>query len=466
MDEKRIGRQTPTTSAVLPYSESRGAEAVQLYNSTGRTAQEWQQLLLFDILATNEDGLWTHTKFGYAVPRQNGKNEVAVMRELFGLMNGEKILHTAHRTATSHTAWERLDIALYNAGIEHKSTKQFGLETINVPSVGGRVCFRTRSSKGGLGESFDLVVIDEAQEYTDDQESALKYVIAASSNPQTLYCGTPPTTVSAGTVFLKLRNGTLAGEREDTGWAEWSVEKQSDPRDVDLWYETNPSLGVLITEREVRSEIGDDVIDFNIQRLGLWIKYNQQSAISRKEWQALKSETLPALEGKLFAGVKFGHDGQNIALSIAVRTTDGRIFVEAIDCRPAKAGCDWLVSFLRDADILRVVADGASGKELLTNAMKEAGIRKAPIFLTTPQVIAANAAFEQGFFANEITHMNQPSLTQSVSNCSRRAIGSNGGFGYKSTRDDIDIALMDSMIYAFWSCHSKKQKKKQKIYSI
>ncbi|NLY87361.1 MAG: hypothetical protein GX083_02280 [Clostridiales bacterium] len=33
--------------------------------------------------------------------------------------------------------------------------------------------FRTRSSKGGLGEGFDLLVIDEAQEYTDDQESAI-----------------------------------------------------------------------------------------------------------------------------------------------------------------------------------------------------------------------------------------------------------------------------------------------------
>lgn len=466
MGETRIGRQTPTISVVLPYSESRGAEAVQLYNSTGKKAQEWQELLLFDILATNESGLWTHTKFGYAVPRRNGKNEVVVMRELFGLMDGQSIMHTAHRTSTSHSAWERLDIALYEAGIEHKSTKQFGLETITVPSTGGRAYFRTRSSKGGLGEGFDLLVIDEAQEYTDDQESALKYVISASKNPQTIFCGTPPTTVSAGTVFLKLRNYTLAGGKENTGWAEWSVEKQSDPNDVDLWYETNPSLGVIISERSVRDEIGDDVIDFNIQRLGLWIKYNQKSAISKKEWQALKCDKLPKLEGKLHAGVKFGHDGQNVALSIAVKTTDGKIFVETIDCRPARDGCDWIVSFLRDADVMRVVADGASGKELLTNAMKEAGIKKAPIFLSTPQVIAANATFEQGFFANEITHMDQPSLTQSVSNCSRRAIGSNGGFGYKSTRDDIEIALMDSMIYAFWACHSKKQKKKQKIYSI
>ena len=68
MDEPRKGRQTPTQSVVLPYSESYGQEAIDLYNSTGRIAQEWQELQIYDILAVNEDGLWVHTKYGYSVP--------------------------------------------------------------------------------------------------------------------------------------------------------------------------------------------------------------------------------------------------------------------------------------------------------------------------------------------------------------------------------------------------------------
>ena len=43
MDEPRRGRQTPTKSVTLPYTETHGQEAINLYNSTGRTAQEWQQ---------------------------------------------------------------------------------------------------------------------------------------------------------------------------------------------------------------------------------------------------------------------------------------------------------------------------------------------------------------------------------------------------------------------------------------
>ena len=70
---------------------------------------------------------------------------------------------------------------------------------------GGIIEFRTRTSKGGLGEGFDLLVIDEAQEYQDDQESALKYVVTDSKNPtRPFFVGTPPTPVSSGTVFHKI----------------------------------------------------------------------------------------------------------------------------------------------------------------------------------------------------------------------------------------------------------------------
>ena len=100
--------QTPSAAVVLPYTKTFGQDAIDLYNSTGRIAQQWQELLLYDILARNEEDLWVHTKFGYAVPRRNGKNEIAAIRELYGLQQGESILHTAHRTTTSRAAWERL----------------------------------------------------------------------------------------------------------------------------------------------------------------------------------------------------------------------------------------------------------------------------------------------------------------------------------------------------------------------
>lgn len=130
MSETRIGRQTPTTSVTVPYTETKGNEAIELYNSTSHKAYTWQELMIYDIMTVDKDGLWVHMKFGYAVPRRNGKGEVIIMWELWGLVNGERIIHTAHRTTTSHNAWERLCKALDEAGIEYKATKQLGLETI------------------------------------------------------------------------------------------------------------------------------------------------------------------------------------------------------------------------------------------------------------------------------------------------------------------------------------------------
>lgn len=475
MSEPRKGRQTPTKSIILPYTDTRGQEAIELYNSSGRTAQEWQELLIYDIMAVNEDGLWVHTKFGEEIPRRNGKNEVVVIREMWGLLHSERILHTAHRTTTSTSASRRLVARLVAAGYEEVTrikkgqkydkhftyTKQMGLERIVLLCEGGgTIDFRTRSSSGGLGEGFDLLVIDEAQEYTDNQETALKYVVTDSRNPQTIFCGTPPTTVSAGTVFVKLRSAALQGETRNTGWAEWSVDEMTDPNDKDAWYETNPSLGTVLTERAVQDEIGTDKIDFNIQRLGLWLRYNQKSAISRREWENQQCKVLPKLSGKLFVGIKYGHDGDSVAMAIAVKTADGRIFVESIDCRPQRAGNGWILDFLSGCDAGGVVVDGASGQELLSQEMKKRKL-KAPKLPTVKDIIVANSNFMLEL--PNLCHMGQPSLTQIVSNCEKRAIGSNGGYGFKSILDGAAIELMDSVILAHWLCSTQKERRQQKV---
>ena len=456
----RLGRQTPTFAFTIPYEKTYGDEAIELYETTKRKSREWQSLLVYDILAVDDNGLFTHSKYGYEVPRRNGKGEIIAIRELWGLAQGEKILHTAHRTTTSHSAWERLCQLLDDADIPFTSTKQLGLETVKVDG-GGSISFRTRSSKGGLGEGYDLLVIDEAQEYTIDQESALKYVVSDAENPQTIFCGTPPTAVSSGTVFAKMRESVIFGKSSNTGWAEWSVEHQSPTDDVELWYETNPSLGQGLTERKIRDEITNDDLDFNIQRLGYWVKYNQKSAITEAEWLELKEEPKP--KGKLFVGIKYGHNNKHVSMSIAVHS-NGKIFVEAIDCQSVRTGNQWIIDFLlkQQKNIAGVIVDGANGQETLKALMLDFRL-KAPHLPTVKEVTTANAAFEQAIFQKTICHNAQPSLVQVITNCEKRAIGSNGGFGYRSQLEIADISLMDSVILAHYGCANYKEKKKQSI---
>lgn len=476
--DARKGRQTPTQSVVLPYDHTLGIEAIDLYNSCGRKALEWQELLIADIMATNADGLWVHQKFGYSVPRRNGKNEIVAMREFWGLVNGEQICHTAHRTTTSSSAWKRLLKILTAAGYielgrkkkdevppekSFRCNKQHGLENI-VLTNGGQIDFRTRTPNGGLGEGFDLLIIDEAQEYTDDQEAALIYTVSDSKNPQTLFCGTPPTATSSGTVFVNMRASCLSGSAYDTGWAEWSIPtKTDDVYNTELWYETNPSMGAHLDERKIRSEIKPkELIDFNIQRLGVWLTYNQKSEVAETEWMALKADTLPQLKGRLFVGIKFGADGQNVSMSIALKT-DTKVFVEAIDCQPQRNGDGWLLRFLKEADVQSIVVDGKSGAELFLDECHDAKIKPKPVMAKTGEVCTASTMFLQALSQQSIVHMGQPSLTQSVCNCERRAIGTQGGYGFKSMREGIDVSLMESMVLAHWICAITKERRKQKI---
>ncbi len=166
MSETRLGRQTPTVSVVLPYQESKGSEAVEIYNKSGRTAQPWQELMLEDIMAIDDNGQWVHMKFGWSIPRRNGKSEILIICAIHALTHGKRVLYTAHRSSTSHNAWEKICTRLSKAGYiekeDYKTSKRYGMETIIwLDGSGGEIHFRTRTNNGGLGEGFDLLIIDD-----------------------------------------------------------------------------------------------------------------------------------------------------------------------------------------------------------------------------------------------------------------------------------------------------------------
>lgn len=472
----RTGRQSPTFTNVKTGDATKGKQAIDQYNQSGQTLMKWQASQIDAIMTTTPDGLWKYMQYGLCISRRNGKGEILATRELDGLIElNEKICHTAHRTTTSHDAFVRLYTLLKKKGYEEHSrkkeempersfyaSKQYGLEHIEVYG-GGTIDFRTRTNNGGLGEGFDLLVIDEAQEYTSKQESALIYTVSASKNPQTILVGTPPTATSGGDVFERMRKNVISGTTIDVGWAEWSIDKLTEEiNNPELWYEYNPSLGLMLTERNIRGELTVGAVDFNIQRLGLWLTYTQKSAISAADWQALQVDQCPVLKPERYFGVKYSRDGQTVALSVAAKTEDGKIFVEAIDCRPARTGNGWLLEYMHNKNNAGVVIDGASGQTVLTAEMVKAGF-KAPVLPAVKDVIASASMFEQLIDAGKLVHMDQPGLADVISNCDHRAIGSGGGYGYKSLSDKYDITIMESAVLAIWLCSTAKIKAAQNI---
>ena len=114
MSSNRIGSQEPRIR-VLPKRDdweelySDGDDACALSSAYGLCPDKWQRLVITDWLKRDSRDQFAAVSCGLALPRQNGKNAVIEMRELYGLVAcGEKILHTAHRVDTARKAFLRL----------------------------------------------------------------------------------------------------------------------------------------------------------------------------------------------------------------------------------------------------------------------------------------------------------------------------------------------------------------------
>src|SRR5690606_29952691 len=105
------GVQTPRLEVKSDRAHANDADdAIFLASQYGLTPDPWQEHVLREWLARRaEDDKWAHSRCGLSVPRQNGKNALLEIRELFGIVElGERFLHTAHEVKTARKAFLRL----------------------------------------------------------------------------------------------------------------------------------------------------------------------------------------------------------------------------------------------------------------------------------------------------------------------------------------------------------------------
>ena len=104
-----VGSQVPRHRVAAAYSVSAGGDAGELGRAYGLTPDPWQQQVLDDWLAVGGNGRLASGVCGVFVPRQNGKNAILEVVELFkATIQGRRILHTAHELKSARKAFMRL----------------------------------------------------------------------------------------------------------------------------------------------------------------------------------------------------------------------------------------------------------------------------------------------------------------------------------------------------------------------
>lgn len=466
------GSQDPVLRIEPERRGSDGGDAATLMREYGVELDPWQESVIDCWLGYDENGKYNVTSAGLALPRQNGKNVCLEAREFFGLViNGEKILHTAHQVRTSKKSFRRL-AAMFTDKRHPEITdivKQIrytnGEECIELDN-GGSIEFSSRSRQAARGfDGISLVVYDEAQELTDDQVESIMATLSASAtgNRQIIYTGTPPYPNCPGDVFRRRRTICTTDAGKHDAWHEWGVQAENitdiNVQDTTLWYMTNPALGIRLSEEftfeEMRSMSPDG---FARERLGWWspvYEHKEAPAIDEKAFDRCASEEPKPERGKTAYGVKFSADGAEVCLCGCVIPDNGEARISLIERRPTGHGTKWLADWLNERyeRASCVVIDGRNGVDVLVDKIADVWrVKGSVIRPTAKDMVAAVGALVDAVNEADVTwYAPQRQLRESAVTATRRPIGGGWGFGGDNS------APIEACALAYWGAKTSKR---------
>lgn len=441
------------------------------------------------MLARQADGSPAAMTIGIAKPRQNGKSYAARYYAVYMAdFEHRNVLYSAHHSTTTNKMFKALCALFENperypdfaADVKHISHVR-GYEGIyfhpwtddsgNVHD-GGCIEFATRTNSGARGGTYSVIIIDEAQEMTADQQEAMLPVMSAASDlsdasqmPQQIYIGTPPSPTCRGTVFRKMHSVAHTEENSGMCWLEWSIDSKdilSDLKDrnkaLEYAYETNPAMGFRIAEETVLNEFDNMSPDgFARERLGWWspvIASVDETALNVEAWSACASDELKP-EGKTAYGIKFAPDGSEVCLCGAVIPDVGKARISMIERKPLGLGTRWLSEWLNERykSCSCVVIDGRNGVDVLVDRMAETWKAKGSVICPSMHDVVASVSLltEMVNEASLTWYKPQTELNDSAITATKRRIGGGWGFGGE------DSAPIEACALALWGAKTSKR---------
>ena len=464
----KTGRQEPTFSLIGEFAYSFSDEVVEMFEDEGGAtfypSQKYEMKLL---LARKADDSPAALTIGISKPRQNGKSYAARFYAVYmSVFEHRQVLYSAHHSSTTNKMFK----ALCNLFESPERYPEFAHDVKTISHArgyegiyfkdwkddngqihdGGCIEFATRTNSGARGGTYSVIVIDEAQELTNEQQEAMLPVISAASDasdnakmPQQIFIGTPPAPTCHGTVFAEMHKAAHGEEKTDIWWLEWSIESENLLEDLSSMdkalesaYETNPAMGYRIAERTVFNEYETMSVDgFARERLGWWApisSINNNLAIDKEAWNSCKSSE-PKPEGKMAYGVKFSADGSVVSLCGAVIPEDGKARISLIEQKPTAMGTQWLADWLNERYMQAscVVIDGRNGVDVLVDKIAPTWKYKDSVIRpNTKEVIASVSMLTDALSEKEVTwYEGQEILNDSATTSIKRPIGGGWGFG-------------------------------------
>lgn len=481
-----LGLQEPRVRA-LPLSrvDTLLDDVLDICDLAGIVCDPWQEGSLDAIASVDAFGQWAATEFGELVSRQQGKGNILLPYELAHLYlwpredGAPKLIgHTAHEGATAREAFRRarrtilaspvLRAELVGGG---KQTAQgvTGISTGNGNWAielknGNRLVFFTRTGSAGVGVSFDVLIVDEAQHSPLTILEALLPATDASPNKQVLFTGTVPKDDQDGEYFEGLRDRGRKGGFERTGWIEHTPVGSDDPDtaalidlgDPQVWREGNPGLGIRLAWKTVQDDwdrMGQTSPEaFARQRLSIWPSRRPEVAeklsdLDIEVWKRHARADAGVTGDGVVLALALGRGGGYGTIGAAVRVDSESIAVEHLH---TDKGTLWIAGKLKQlkkehGDAL-VVLDAKNAAPVIA-ALDQAKVKY--LAMNLDEIAAAHALFIEHVNAGMVPHRDQAEVTKSLELATTRNIG-RAGVTWEQSDPTKPVSMAQAITWALW----------------
>lgn len=415
---------------------------------------DWQVEMVRAWSSFEDGGGWVHRRCGASVPRQAGKSVDGIIWAAFLVaMLGYNVLWTDHNYSTTCEMLRRFQKIFGERPGDPRGVKALNrlvAKTVSKTAQemfqfknGGVLAFSTRTKSAALGYSFDVVILDEAQELTSEHLQAINPTTTSGPhhNMQLVYLGTPTRAGSSAHEFSALRDEALGDEPgDDVFWCEWGVAEVGDVLDEGRWPLANPSLApgmadVVAIRAGIRSMAKTNAVGAAQEYLGYWLpNVTADAAINPDDWAACGVDGFPApsprLE-KVAYGVKFSPDGARVAMAACI-VRRGRVpHIELVLEEAVGVGVPAVARAIGRGvkTVAEVLMDGRTGVGDL-RAEVPCNVPRAMLREAGPRDAADAAAMLVNTVGRrEVTHLAKPGqarLDESVRNVTKRKIGRDG----------------------------------------
>ena len=468
---------------------SAGAEAIAIGKVAGINYDPWQQFALESMLWERQDGRWAAFEVGLLLARQNGKGEVLMGRELFGLFVAHEslILHSAHEFKTSDEAFRRIrDVIRDCPALSRKvrampeSHGEEGVELHPIPAIitgstrntirrsrTPRLRFLARTGSSARGFTADTTIWDEAFNLPESVVNAQMPTMSAVDNPQLIYASSAvdQTIHAYGAVLARVRARALAGDDPSLAWCEWQADEaryddlarngnrrllKAFVAEREQWLAANPAIGHRLsiehTEKEHRTM---SPRTFAVERLNIgdWpVVDDDDGVIDMERWAAIADPTSRPV-GTIALAVDVSPDRRWACIASSGRRADDRLHIKIVDHRP---GTHWIAERIAELvgayTVCAVVLDPAGPVGSLIESLHEAGVKDRDkdgnghiVKITGRELAQASGALfdDIDVKADAVRHCGQDNLDDALRDAATRPLADAWAWSRKGSDGDI-----------------------------